>query len=122
VPLGGVLCKVGSTFFASFLCMPLSSDVCDTLLQSKHNHQSEQIRGTKKAVHWSALKLAGCGRPFFFLNAGEFELCVFPKNPKSGGFASPVRYFYFTPPDFSNVRKLFLIALNFLILYAKIPH
>ena len=27
VPLGGVLCKVGSTFFASFPCMPLSSDV-----------------------------------------------------------------------------------------------
>ena len=29
VPLGGVLCKVGSTFFASFSCMPLSSDVLD---------------------------------------------------------------------------------------------
>ena len=40
--------------------------------------------------------------------------CVSPKTPKSGEFASPVRYFYFTPPDFSNVRKLFLIALSFL--------
>ncbi|WP_300820461.1 hypothetical protein [uncultured Oscillibacter sp.] len=111
-----------SFFFQFAFYCAFFFDVCDTLLQSKHNHQSEQIRGTKKAVHWSALKLAGCGRPFFFLNAGEFELCVFPKNPKSGGFASPVRYFYFTPPDFSNVRKLFLIALSFLILYAKIPH
>ena len=62
------------------------------------------------------------GGLFVVLSAGEFESCVSPKTPKSGEFASPVRYFYFTPPDFLNVRKLFLIALSFLILYAKIPH
>ena len=62
---------------------------------------------------------------FVVLSAGAFASCVSPKTPKSGEFASPARYF--TPPDFSNVRKLFLIAIvlncfGFLILYAKIPH
>ena len=52
---------------------------------------------------------------FVVLSAGEFESCVSPKTPKSGEFASPVRYFYFTLPDFLNVRKLFLIAIVFLI-------
>ena len=59
-------------------------------------------------------KLAGCGRPFLFLNAGEFESCVSPKTPKSGGFASPVRYFYFTLPDFANIRLLFWNSCLFL--------
>ena len=67
-------------------------------------------------------KLAGCGRPFLFLNAGEFESCVSPKDPKSGGFASPVRYFYFTLPDFVNARLLFWIISIFRSSQAKIPH
>jgi hypothetical protein len=37
---------------------------------------------------------------FFFLNDREFELFVFPKNSKSGKFASPARYFYFVDPNF----------------------
>jgi hypothetical protein len=52
---------------------------------------------------------------FVVLSTGDFESCVSPKTPKSGEFASPVRYFYFTLPDFLNVRKLFLIASIFLI-------
>ena len=59
---------------------------------------------------------------FVVLNAGEFKACVSPKTPKSSELISPVRYFYFTLPDFLNVRKLFLISLNFFDLYAKIPH
>ena len=89
--------------------------------QSKHNHQCEQGERKKPSIglpeNWQAVDGL-----FVVLSAGEFESCVSPKTPKSGEFASPVRYFYFTPPDFSNVRKLFLIALSFLILYAKIPH
>ena len=89
--------------------------------QTKHKHQCEQGERKKPSIglpeNWQAVDGL-----FVVLSAGEFESCVSPKTPKSGEFASPVRYFYFTPPDFSNVRKLFLIALSFLILYAKIPH
>jgi hypothetical protein len=35
-----------------------------------------------------------------FLSAWEFESRVFPEILKFGGFASPVRYFYFTHPKF----------------------
>jgi len=41
---------------------------------------------------------------FRFLNAWEFESCVFLKTPKFGGFASLARYFCFTPLDFFNVE------------------
>ena len=89
--------------------------------QSKHNHQCEQ-GGRKKPSTGLPENWQAVDGLFVILSAWEFESCVFLKTPKFGGFASPVRYFYFTPPDFSNVIKLFLIALIFLILYAKIPH
>ena len=41
---------------------------------------------------------------FIILSAWEFESCVFLKTPKFGGFASPARYFYFTPLDFFNAE------------------
>jgi len=81
--------------------------------QSKHNHQCEQV-GNEKGRPLVCLKnRQAVDGLFVVLSAGEFESCVSPKTPKSGEFASLVRYFYFTPPDFSNVRKLFLIALGF---------
>ena len=43
-----------------------------------------------------------------------------PKNSQIRRICISGTLFY--APDFSNVRKLFLIALSFLILYAKIPH
>ena len=80
--------------------------------QSKHNHQCEQGERKKPSIglpeNWQAVDGL-----FVVLSAGEFESCVSPKTPKSGEFASPARYFYFTPPDFSNARKLFLISLIF---------
>jgi hypothetical protein len=80
--------------------------------QSKHNHQCEQGERKKPSIglpeNWQAVDGL-----FVVLSAGEFESCVSPKTPKSGEFASPVRYFYFTLPDFSNARKLFLISLIF---------
>ena len=92
---------------------------CVFLIGANHKHQCEQGERKKPSIglpeNWQAVDGL-----FVVLSTGEFELCVSPKTPKSGEFASPVRYFYFTPPDFSNVRKLFLIALSFLILYAKI--
>ena len=44
---------------------------------------------------------------FIILSAWEFESCLSPENAKSGWFASPMRYFYFTAPKFWNARKLF---------------
>ena len=86
--------------------------------QSKHNHQCEQGERKKPSIglpeNWQAVDGL-----FVVLSAGEFESCVSPKTPKSGEFASPVRYF--TPPDFSNARKMFLIALSFFDFIYKNP-
>ncbi len=67
------------------------------------------VRKRKRPSMGLPWKLAGCGRPFLFLNAGEFESRIPPKVPKSSRFASPVRYFYFTLPDFVNACLLFWI-------------
>ena len=53
-----------------------------------------------------------------FLNAWEFKSCGFSEILKSGGFASPKRYFYFTAPGFSNSWLLFSISFIF-FLYAQ---
>ena len=42
-----------------------------------------------------------------------------PKNSQIRRIASPVRYFYFTPPDFSNEQVLFLIPLDFQLYVQK---
>ena len=88
--------------------------------QSKHNHQCEQGERKKPSIglpeNWQAVDGL-----FVVLSAGEFELCGSPKTPKSSEFASLVRYFYFMPPDFSDVRKLFLIALSFFDFICKNP-
>ena len=89
--------------------------------QSKHNHQCEQGERKKPSIglpeNWQAVDGL-----FVVLSAGEFESCVSPKTPKSGEFASPVRYFYFTLPDFFECEKIVLNFFEFFDLYAKIQH
>jgi len=66
-----------------------------------------------KAARESARKT---GRPWTalsLLNTGGFESCVFPEPSKTGVFASSARYFYFTLPDFLNVRLLLRFSLIF---------
>ena len=79
--------------------------------QSKHNHQCEQGDRKKPSIglheNWQAVD-----GPFVALSAGEFESCVSPKTPKSGGFASPVRYFILRPLIF-QMREIVLNCFEF---------
>ena len=88
--------------------------------QSKHNHQCEQGERKKPSIGLSENWQAVDGL-FVVLSAGEFESCVSPKTPKSGEFASPVRYFYFRPPWFFKCEKIVLNCFEFFDFICKNP-
>ena len=58
----------------------------------------------------------------FLERGGEFESSRLLKTAKTAVFASLVRYFYFTSPNFPNLFWLFLFSSKALPLHAKIPH
>ena len=90
--------------------------------QSKHNHQSEQIRGTKKAVHWSALKLTGCGQPFRCFECWRVRVMRIPKNSQIRRICISGSLFLFYASLFCKWHHIVLNFRRFLSLVAKIPH
>ena len=58
----------------------------------------------------------------FLERGGEFESSRLLKTAKTAVFASLVRYFYFTPPNFSILSQLFLFLSKPCSLCTKIPH
>ena len=58
----------------------------------------------------------------FLERGGEFESSRLLKTAKTAHFASLVRYFYFTPPNFSILSQLFLFSSKPCSLCTKIPH
>ena len=90
--------------------------------QSKHNHQSEQIRGTKKAVHWSALKLTGCGQPFRCFECWRVRVMRIPKNSQIRWICISGSLFLFYASLFCKWHHIVLNFRRFLSLVAKIPH
>ena len=90
--------------------------------QSKHNHQSEQIRGTKKAVHWSALKLTGCGQPFRCFECWRVRVMRIPKNSQIRRICISGSLFLFYASLFCKWHHIVLNFRRFLSLVEKIPH
>ena len=70
----------------------------------------------------SGLAAPGGGCFSFLERGGEFESSRLLKTAKTAVFASLVRYFYFTSPNFSNLFWLFFFSSKARPLYAKIPH
>ena len=58
----------------------------------------------------------------FLERGGEFESSRLLKTAKTAVFASLVRYFYFTLPNFSILSQLFLFLSKPCSLCTKIPH
>ena len=71
------------------------------------------IGGTKKAVHWPALKLAGCGRPFRCFECWRVQAMRIPKNSQIRRICISGALFLFYALWFFECEKIVLNCFNF---------
>jgi hypothetical protein len=60
----------------------------------------DAIQETKKAAHWSALKLAGCGQPFRCFECWRVRVMRIPKNSQIWRICISGALFLFYAPRF----------------------
>ena len=77
--------------------------------------------GTKKAVHWSAWKLAGCGRPFRCFECWRVRVMRIPKNSQIRRICISGTLFLFYAPWFFECEKIVLNFFEFFRFICKNP-